>query len=163
MEKFYIVPVGTKLHEDFLKWKKFDKTIIEIAKKFMERNGIESDRFVPGREYFGIVPTKSDLEKFESQFKKSNGEVRFFKKNSLVNKDWLKETEQVEFYHKPFVSLHFKNTLGQLKSRLFEIDGVVYCSLECEVGDFAPREDFKEIKASEFWRAIEELEERLNK
>lgn len=49
-----------------------------------------------------------------------------------------------------------------MSRRLFQIDGVVYCSLD-GAADFSPLEPLKEIKASEFWRTIEEYEERTGK
>lgn len=158
MEKFYIVPEGTKLHRDFTAWEACEKELVEAAKIVMESNGMETTQFVPGADKLGIVPTQADLEKFGPQLcKTEKSGVVFFKKNSAVNKEWLEKTEKVQWHRKPFMVCYFSKTWGRSSSRLFRIGGTIYCSLDCNA-DFEPLEPFQEIKASEFWKVIEDYE-----
>ncbi|WFR64172.1 hypothetical protein P9222_08345 [Paenibacillus amylolyticus] len=56
---------------------------------------------------------------------------------------------------KPYVPFYFRGFGGgRIRSRLFEIDGTVYCSLDPFEGD--PPEGFVEMKASEFFKVIED-------
>ena len=159
MEKFYIIPEGTKLHKDFKAWEACDKELVEVAKIVMEAHGMEATQFVPGSDKLGIVPTPADLEKFRPQLcKTGKSGAAFFKKNSTVNTEWTEKTAGIQWHRKPFMVCYFSRVWGRSSSRLFRIGGVVYCSMDCE-SDFEPLEPFQEIKASEFWKVIEDYEE----
>lgn len=159
MEKFYIVPEGTKLHADYFKWKECEKELMEIAKDIMQSHGMRTTVFAAGRGYFGIDPTPADAEKFAKDLRKNEAHgVRMFKVKSAVLKEWDERTKHIEVMRKPIVCMYFSDPCGKTRYRLFSIDGVVYCSFESEFS-LEPKEPFLEIKASEFYRAIEEWEE----
>ena len=49
---------------------------------------------------------------------------------------------------------------GKFKTRLFDIDDVLYCSIECgSVDDIECPEGMKRIKTSEFYKIVEDNSE----
>lgn len=160
MEKFYIVPEGTKLHTDFTNYETCKKELARIANDFMTAYGIGAKIVVPLRDSFGISPTKDDEKMFGSQLcKKEVDGIRFFKKNSALGKEWATKTDGIRFDGMPFLPFYFRNIGWRTWSRLFRLNGVVYCTMESQTENFHPVEDLQEIKASEFWRTIEEYED----
>lgn len=156
MEKFYIVTENSSLNGAYWRYKNNVKEVNEYVKKFMEQEGIKANEYYVDAEKIYIVPTEDDIINFDSRLNKEleNG-LRQFKLNSLVAKRWVDFVycNDIEILRKPFVAAYF-NAYGRSKSRLFNIGDTVYCSYENEF-DFNNPNGFKEIKASEFYSAIE--------
>lgn len=156
MEKFFIVNEGSRLKKDYSKYRENKKTVNELVKEFMIKHGMESDKYYAGNEYFGIVPTEKDLKNFSKSLN-SNTELKFFRKNSKVNKDWiatLKE-ENLTVLHKPMIGIYLDDVLGKFSTRIFEEDNKLYCSINAQYDFTYDEKDFTEIKASEIYKALE--------
>jgi len=163
MERYFEVTSQSDLFNEYMEYKNNLKVIDNISTEFMSAQGIETDTYANKSNTFYIVPTEKDLEIFNKALYKSIGEgLRAFKVNSKVGKAWVKTLEEkhVEIKHKPFVGFSFKNCMGKNRSRIFAIDSVVYCSFDNEY-DFEDTPDgFVEIKASEFWKIVEDYNDK---
>ena len=107
--------------------------------------------------------SENDLMKFASQLRKdtySDG-LRLFKKNSEVGKKWMALASEVKPQRKPRLWMYYHFLMGKMKTRLFRIDGTISCSIEND-GQYEKPDEFREIKASEFFKVIEDYEERKN-
>lgn len=158
MEKYFIVSESANFYKEYFKHKEFEKYIHPITLDFMKKHNIEANEHFHNEKIFCIKPTEKDLEKFNTILGKSlqNG-TRPFKKNSKIGKDWLAtlKTNNVKYVYKPFVGFSFKNVMGKMRSRLFNIDSVVYCSFASDYEIDIP-DGFREIKASEFFKVVED-------
>lgn len=161
MERYFQVTGQSDLYNQYMEYKNNQQVIHNISKEFMTTQEIETDTYANQSNTFYIVPTEKDLEKFGKSLCKSIGEgLRAFNANSKVSKAWVKtlEEKQITIKHKPYVGFSFKNCLGKNRSRIFAIGSVVYCSFENEYEFYDTPEGFIEIKASEFWKIIEDYE-----
>lgn len=159
MEKFFIVNEGSQLYQDYWNWKNNIKANNDVAKSFMLEHGMETAWYCPGKDFFGIVPTDHDKEKFGSQLRigETNDGLRFFKKNSVVGKAWKEHGAKLKFLHKPSPTWYNKFVVGRSSSRLFDYNGIVYCSIAAENIDVSDGNTFTEIKGSEFYKIMEEI------
>ncbi len=158
MEKFYIVSNYSKLGIDYIERLEYIKKISKIFDDFSRKNEIETTEFYPIVERLWISPTENDCKKYSSQF--VLGETGKFKKNSVLSKEWTefcKTNGLRKTIHKPFVGFYFNNVFGDIRTRLFDVDNVIYCSVSCQT-NFTPTDGITEIKGSEFYKIIEKYE-----
>lgn len=156
MEKFFIV-TDSRLGEDYKAHKECVSKLDKIVDKFLESRGIEAKEYMihPSSKLLGIKPTEKDLEKYENKLQKGYGD-RYFKKNSKIQKDWLEEIKDFKLVKKPTPIFYIDaSPFYGCRTRLFQIDKEVYCSIDMKI-EFAGGEGFKEIKASEFYKVIED-------
>lgn len=162
MEKFYKIKKDSELWKRYFDWEKNFKENNEFVKRFCEEHNIESNHYYCDKESFYIVPTKNDKENFKNQFTKKelNDGLRQFRRNSVIGKSWTKETVGRAFLHKPYPGW-LNIYMGRSSTRLFSYQGELYCSIEADrIG--VPENTFTEIKGSDFFKIIEELEEKQN-
>lgn len=158
MEKFFIVKQNSQLYKDYFSYLGDRKKIGAAFNELREEFGIETHDFYPYKESLVIVPTKNDSEKFKNLIKKTSfGE---FKKNSEPHKAWVDKVKDIEHINSPRLLYYFPLLGKRWSERLFEHDGKVYCSIETNV-DFEMPDFVTEIKGSEFYKVIEECEERM--
>lgn len=159
MEKFYIVKEGSQLHTDYWEWRNSVSENNKIVIGFFEQHGIEATRYWISKDQIGIIPTKNDENKFAKQFTKYALEdgLCLFKRNSVIGKAWTKQTADMKIYHKPSPSWYNSVCIGRSSSRLFDYKGVLYCSYNAEQVEM-PETMFQEIKGSEFYKIMEEIE-----
>ena len=131
--------------------------------EFCEKHGIEAERYKETAEHLIIVSTKNDMEKFGTQIKKNT--YGHFKDNSKLAKEWIALCKEkgIETPYKPIweMSRLMKVQSGvfenRFSSRMFSIAGVLYGSYEIDRDWEFPKTDaFAELKASEFWRIVED-------
>jgi len=167
VERFFKVTAESPLYHDYMAYIRNAHEVNELVKAFMDKHGIETSLYIPYNEKLYIQPTKADTEKFDAMLcKPETGNVRAFKKNSLVGKDWITSLKErnLKILHKPFVPLYFPHRGGgHYQTRLFQIDGVVYCSIAGGFRQLDTPKGMVKIKASEFFRIIEEHEEKSQK
>jgi len=166
MEKYYIVTEESSLHHDYMSFLENGKKVNELVKAFMKKHQIETRFYAPSDEKLYIQPSEIDVQKFNSILTKplENG-LRAFKKNSTIGKDWINTLKEnnIKVSHKPFVPMYFTGVYGHLRTRLFQIEGTVYCSIEGEFRHLDTPKGMEEIKASEFFKIIEDNEEKNDK
>lgn len=158
MEKYYEVTEAHNLHGDYFRWIENSNVTNEIVKEFMAAHEIEARKYYAANDALYIVATDKDKENFKSSLTKnhSNGLYKL-KGNSKINKQWLKllKSKNHKILQRPNVIFYMPLSQGgRFSSRLFDQDGRLYCSF-----DPAPEttpEGFIEMKASEFFKIIEE-------
>lgn len=163
MEKYYSVKPGSDLYNHWFEFDKNREKLKTMLCKFCEEVGIESKNYGSNGIVLYIISTESDADKYGTQLAKKiyEGGARAFKKNSKVNKAWVKRLEEnnYELIEKPQM-WHYFGANGRVKSRIFDDEkGNVYCSLDAEYRD-KDNPDVVEIKASEFFKVIEEIQEK---
>ena len=159
MQKFYTVNEGSRLYEDYWAWKNSIASNRKIMDDFCKEMGIEADLCCPNAIAFGIVPTENDKAKFAKQLcsKETSEGLRLFKKNSVVNREWVKCATGLKNVDKPSPAWYNKY-MGRSSSRLFDHNGVLYCSFSADQIEM-PSNTFTEIKGSEFYMIMEEIED----
>lgn len=160
MEKYFIITPESPVHKEYLEYKEMSEKVNAAFKEFAKENGIETHEYYQYTQYLEICPTESDTEKFGRYFKKDAPGL--FKKNSPFAKAWVEKCQELELKtpHKPMLGFEF-NTFRRSRSRLFMIDDTLYGSLQAD-GDFElPKTGYKEMKASEFFKIVEDYEESL--
>lgn len=160
MEKFFTIKKDSAFYEAYVQYEKDVKANAEAFKKFSEEHGIEATLYVPSNSFVMIIPTKNDLKNFEGMFTKNklnneNG-LRRFKANCRITKDWVEVAKTIPKPNKPDYFSYGMRFNGRFSSRCFMLDDVLYGSAESETVELL---DFmEEIKASEFYKAIEDSE-----
>jgi len=159
MERFFIV-TKSKLGIDYLEFKNNHRKINELVKTFFKENEIETSSYSYGYRSLAIEPTENDLKKYDKALKKSDG-FRQFKANSKVAKLWIESlyNNKIEIIYKPEAGDYFGFPLERYRSRLFKIEDEIYTSIDCS--NIVVSEDMVEIKASEFFKIVEDYNENL--
>ena len=158
MDKYFTIKKGSRLYIDYFQWKEDLKIIRELFNELATKYGIEATSFVPRKTQLLIVPTAKDDDNFYKQFTQAyhdNG-LRQFKCNSDIGKDWTRLVRDTAIPYKPNFFLYI-GVSGRYHERLFSINDVLYGSLSAECR-FELHECMSEIKASEFYKIIEEFE-----
>ena len=156
MEKYMVILKDCPLYRDYFAWKNDEPKVGELFKKIKELYGIESNEVYISRNFFKIVPTQNDMEKFSSMMKKTSyGE---FKKNSEVSKYWMNGIKSIENIKKPTLYYYFDLLGNKWEEMIFDVEGKLYCSIKSDRDVITPY-FATEIKASEFYKIIEESEE----
>lgn len=159
-DKYFRIKEGCLLYEDYFAHKADRKKIASAFTEVREKYGIETQEFYLSKKYFRIVPTNNDNKKFADCLKKTSyGE---FKKNSEISKAWIELVKDIEYMEKPRLIFYFDSLGHHWKERLFDIDGVLYCSIEGD-GEVSAPDFAEEMKASEFYKIVEDYEERNKK
>lgn len=156
MEKYFMV-TNEPLIEQLKEYEIMRKKVDEAFKEFREEVGIETSMYYQSTDVLKLVPTEKDLDNFSSMMKVDR---ETFKKNSALNKEWVKICKEKELKtpRKPVWELHhlIGGHIYRFRSRLFSFNNKVYGSFESD-GDFTiPTEHFIELKASEFYKIVEE-------
>lgn len=162
MEKFFTINKDSDFYKEYVQYQKDVKANAQAFKKFSEEHGIESTQYIPDDRAVIIIPTENDLQKFQGMFTKNklyyeNG-VRRFRANCQITKDWLEIAKTVPKPKKPDYFCYGMRFCGKYSTRCFMIGDVLYGSaenVEVKLLDF-----MTEIKASEFYKAIEKEESR---
>lgn len=159
MERYFIVTEKSSLHEEWFNYKENRREVRDLFAKVREDQGIDSEEFYVTNEHLYIVPTDKDLEKYASVLcSPINDNLQKFKGNSKIGKSWVNALKEAELkvLYKPRLIFYIKHEGGKYRSRLFDVDGVIYCSIDpCQ--SEVPK-GFIEIKGSEFFKVIEDAE-----
>lgn len=159
MEKFFIV-INNDLIELVKEYENMRKKIDNAFMELREAYGIDSCEYYATTDLLRIVPTEKDKIKFNNQLK-VDGES--FKKNSSMNKIWLKfcKERNLKTIHKPIYELAYliNPNIYHFKSRLFSLGEEVCGSFHSDICFNLPQEHFIELKASEFYKKVEDYEE----
>lgn len=154
MIKYFII-THEKYKQEYEKYRRDFEKFNNIFDIMQKEFGIETTRYYPTLDMFGIDPTPADLEKFKSDMKK---EKEFFKKNSKQSKRWVEliKEHNITCNHVPEMTWDYIDIgCGRVRSSVVEIKSVIYGTLEYDK-DFVLPEGFNEIKASEYHRILEE-------
>ena len=162
MEKFYVVTNKNPMHKAYYEWKEDAEKKHKACVAFMNECEFETTGYCVHAGRFMIAPTDMDLEAYHNQLstEEFNDGLKAFKKNSKVHKAFWKamDVAGVKNLRKPVpgwdagIFIH-----GKVSTRLLDIGDKLYCSIKA-MNEFESPPHCIEIKASEFYKAIEDLE-----
>ena len=156
MERCMEIRKDCQLYKDYFEWVGNWDAIKKLFNGIKEKYGIEATGFYPFKDVFKIVPTENDNKKFVSILKKTSyGE---FKKNTEISKEWVSGVKEIGRIKKPELFDYFDLLGHKWKERLFHIGDKLYCSIASD-GEVSVPKFALEMKASEFYKIIEESEE----
>ena len=159
MEKYFRIPKENRFYEMYVEYKDMATRINDAMVKFFKKNEITTHEYYPFTECLHICPTEQDEEKFGKYFKKDT--YGKFKKTSPLGKAWVQNCKELglKYISRPSLAFEF-GIYGRSRQRLCMIDDALYGSIETDY-DFKSPEELQEIKASEFFKVIEDYEESL--
>lgn len=152
-EYYMIVKPDSELYNDYFEYLDNRKELNEIFGRMQEKFGIETSKYYARKDRFSIVPTEADKGKFQFLLLK-DGES--FRKNCEISKTWVHEVKHIKHMTSPNLFCYCDTGWGRLRSRMFPIGDILYCSMQTEQDVDLPSWG-EEIKASEFYKAFEEL------
>lgn len=156
MREFYMtVAPDSALYHDFFAWTEDYEKIMDAYDRMQKKYGIETAKFYPYKDRFAIIPTAADKEKFKSFLLKDGTS---FKKGCEMSKVWANEVKEIKFMQKPHPGFYWSEFVGSASSRLFAVGDVLYCSMKTEYEFRNAPSWANEIKASEFYKVMEEQE-----
>lgn len=158
MEQYFEITKESKHYQEYFDYQSKHKSATKAIDDFSEAHGIKSNGFMIWDGYFWVIATDDVVKKFSSQIRN----VRYkgccsFKKNSPIGKAFAKAN--ISMPKKPFVPFFFNDCpgYGNFSTRLFDYKDCVYCSIaEPDLSALNPPAGFIEMKASEFFKIIEE-------
>lgn len=161
MEKFFEVNRYSDFYKKYFDFLDMSDKVNELFKQFAEENNIETTQYYQNTERLSIIPTEKDKITFKGMFV-SNSDTDFKKTAPICKRwiDWCKE-HGLKTPRKPNLLWDSSCKLGSfsISSRLFHIEKKLYgsvdnkCNANIELSD-----GFIEMKASEFYKIIEESE-----
>lgn len=166
MERFFEV-TKSKLGKEYVEHKENSRLVHEAFKEFCGEYGIGAKEYVPCTERLMLVPTVEDKEKFKSSLCKTvkeNGVVSF-RTSSKINKAWVEKVKDIKLTSTSMLIFGNFCILGRHLTRLFKIDDKVYFSVsgdDYDIKNLKVLEGMNEMKASEFFKIIEDYEEKCN-
>lgn len=156
MKKYYVVDKESEVAKSYMAWKEEQYKINGLFKEFAKEHGIETKEYYPVVDRLWIAPTKNDSKKFENEIKRSfDGE---FKKSSPTSKAWVAKCKEkdIKDLSRPHLMFYFSVT-GRCYEGMTEINGTFYATYESENDFKCFSEAFKEIKASEYYKVLEDV------
>ena len=161
MEKYFEVKQNCDFYKQYFNYRDMSDKVNELFKQFAKDNGIETKEYYQNTERLAIVPTQGDRVKFKGMFV-ANSDTDF-KKTAPICKSWVSLCKEhgLKSPRKPSLAWDTSCNLGSysISSRLFHIGEKVYGSInnKCNA-DIELTDDFIETKASEFWKIVEDAE-----
>lgn len=159
MKRYYEVTEKSNLYKDYMNYLNNVKLVNDLVKDFMDKNNIQSESYATNKTDLYIEPTVDDALRYKNVLSEYGNGLYKFKGNSKIAKSWKKalEDSNLKVQRKPKVPIYFNSWSYRILSKLFSIDGKVYCSLELVDQDFDEvPEGMIEMKASEFYKIIED-------
>ena len=159
MEQFFEITKDASVFAEYWVWKKNEEASREAAKAFLKDHGIEATKYRPTPKALQIVATRADIQNFGGQFLSKNLQygLREFKKTSPIGSAWAKmcADNNACVIMKPYVPFFFVGANGSNRTRIFDVDGRVYCSIERDGNPLDCPQGFVEMKGSDFWAVME--------
>lgn len=160
-EKFFIITDDSPHKKEYLEYLGNRDNVRKIVKDFFEKYNINSKKYFTDSYSLCVEGTKENNDKFSFQMCKrpcKNGLYKF-KVTSSIGKAWANLKVNVINY--PHVLFWFDN-LYKARYNLFKLDENVYFYLDTENNIEIPK-GFLEIKGSEYYKIIEDWEEKESK
>lgn len=158
MDKYFEIKPDCALYKEYFAHEKAGEEIVAAFNQVREEFGIETKVFYLHKDRFHIAATDKDMEKFSGMMKKGN--VGEFRKNSAPSKRWVELVRDIVHFERPELIYYFSFLIGhRWKERLFHIGDKLYCSIESG-GEVSVPEFAVEMKESEFYKVIEDAEEK---
>ena len=164
MEKYFEVKQNSDFYKKYFDFVNMSDKVNELFKKFAKDNDIETKEYYQNTERLIIIPTQADIIKFKGMFVQNSDTD--FKKTAPICKSWVNLCKEngLTSPRKPTLLWDSSCKLGSYStsSRLFHIGEKVYGSIDNKCNaDIKLTDEFIEMKASEFWKIIEDEEENI--
>ena len=161
MEKYFEVKKNSDFYKKYFDYIDMSNKVNELFKQFAKDNGIETKKYYQNTERLVIVPTQEDRIKFKGMFVQNSDTD--FKKTAPICQSWINlcKENDLKSPSKPSLLWDSSCKLGSYStsSRLFHIGENVYGSIDNKCNtDIELTDDFVEMKASEFWKIVEDAE-----
>jgi hypothetical protein len=147
------------LHRDYQKYVENQKVERDFVKRFFEDHNIKANIYLLMDDVIAIEPTAEDKEEHGAYLAncKYAYNLKQFNKRSRIGKNYVerKEKEGLKLIRKPNLILYMRTGGGRFRTRLFEQNGLLYCSIEADDLREIP-DGFTEIKGSEFMKILED-------
>lgn len=153
MDKYFEVKPDCALYKEYFDHEKAGEKIKAAFNQVREKFGIETTTFYLQKDRLRIEATDKDMEKFSIK-KGNSGE---FRKNSAPSKMWVELVKDIAHFERPELMFYFPLIGHRWKERLFHIGEKLYCSIESD-GEVSTPDFVVEMKASEFYKIIEDVE-----
>lgn len=157
MDKYFEIKPDCALYKEYFAHEKAKERILEAFNRVREKFGIETTVCSLHKDRLWIKATDKDMEKFSRMMKKDS--VWEFKKNSAPSKMWVELVKDIAHFERPKMIYYVPLIGHRWKERLFHIGEKLYCSIESD-GKVSVPEFAVEMKASEFYKVIEDAEEK---
>ena len=158
MKRYFIVK-NEELIRLTKEYESMRKKVNDAFTEFAKDNGIETKEYYQFVDKLMIVPTEKDYTTFKDMLK-ADGIT--FRKNSSVSKKWVVLCKEKELQKPDKPVWELQNLIGwniwRFRSNLFQLDDKVYGTFETDEDFSLPDEHFIELKGSEFYKIIEDLE-----
>lgn len=158
MDKYFEIKPDCALYKEYFAHEKAGEKIKAAFEQVREKFGIETTVFYLKKDRFHIAATEKDMEKFSGMMKKGN--VGEFRKNSAPSKMWVELVKDIAHFNKPKLIFYTRMNCFRWKERMFHIGEKLYCSITDSDGEISVPEFAVEMKASEFYKVIEDAEEK---
>lgn len=160
MEKYFIIKDECGFKKDRNDYLENVKKLNEVVKEFFNIYEIEANKYYLNTERLYIIPTENDIAKFDNFLTKAEDYgLRAFKKNSKINKEFVKylKDKNMKVLIEPLLWMYI-NFTGRISTQVFMHNDVMYAKIETDNKFKYNEEYFKEIKASEYY-TVKELYE----
>lgn len=161
MEKFFILTDKCGYKRDFIAYRDNLHKVNTFIKDFFKEEGILTAKYSVYDGQLYIVPTDEDLVKFKNVLSKPIGDgLMAFKKNSKIHKSFISKLSDrgIKLIERPSLWYYMGNFYGSFSSSVSLIGDEMYLKLTLSKDKEINEVGFKEIKASEYYLAIEEEE-----
>lgn len=159
MEQYFEITSQSSRYKEYFDYLEADEACRKAVKKFIEENNIHTEHYAVFGGALWIDNNQENREKYGNQLKKDGDDgLAAFKKTSKIGRAWtglgIKEV------HKPHVSFFFVDPSYSSRTRLFHVGEKLYCSIDCMNRSTKVKtpQGFIEMKASEFFKIIEDVE-----
>lgn len=160
MQKFFIIKDENYI-EKLKKAYIFDKKFIEILKQMAVEFDLKIDEYYVNYERFSPVLNNIDEIKKCRELGYLTGKDKF-KKNSIPNKRFLELLSGTEIHPSPSLAFNFDfRVYGKYSSSQFMFKDIAYGMYDAEQ-DFKLPDKLEEIKASEYYKILEEKRDTMS-
>lgn len=159
MEKYFRIKDECRFKKDYFDYMENSKMLNDFIKEFFDKHDIETSKYYLSEEQLYIVPTESDVYKFDKQLNKPKDQgLRAFKKNSRVNKAFVNKLKEndLKILRKPQLWMYI-DFLGRMSTQTFIKNSEIYAKVETDYKFIYSTEYFEEIKASEYYKIKESI------
>lgn len=161
MKKYFVIKDENYIKE-YEKYEKDYQSLGECFNILKAEFELETDIFYHSIKRLMLKLTSSDFKRFKTDVLKDDD--RKFKSNSAINKRWMELMKQYEITHpeKPDLAYtYIKRSIGGGYSwNVVKIDNVLYGFFDNNRGDITLIGTLEEIKASEYYKVLEEEDEK---
>lgn len=153
MEYFFKLETGCSADVKYREHKENENKFFDTMRVFFEDQGIDEQEYYVTTDCLRIANVSEETkEKFKGQINKDGS----FRKNSKVGKAFSKEIAEKEIKCVRILNPWDLGIQGwKFKWRLFDVDNVIYVSIETEDDLKEIPQGFVKIRGSEFYEVLE--------